>query len=59
MDEKRCCGNCEHYSPNSNINRNNGICEEYEALVHYSHNICGWYCKMERENNESLSMRQL
>ncbi len=52
MDEKRCCGNCEHYSPNSNIIRNNGICKEYEAIVHYSHNICGFYCKNGgRENN--------
>lgn len=52
MDEKRCCGNCEHYSPYSNVIRNNGICKEYEAIVHYSHNICGFYCKNGgRENN--------
>ena len=39
------CGNCEHYRPNSNICPNHGICKEYEALVNYTQNACGWYCK--------------
>ena len=45
MAKNICCGDCERYSPNSNISQNHGICKEYKALVNYSHIICGWYCK--------------
>ena len=45
MIENKCCANCEHYHPNSNICPNHGICKEYEALVNYTQNACGWYCK--------------
>lgn len=43
--ENKCCGNCEHYRPNSNIDDKNGICKEFEVLVCYTTKPCGWYCK--------------
>ena len=49
MIEFKCCGNCAKYRPNSNIDSKNGVCEEYEMLVCYYKNSCGWYCKKEYE----------
>ena len=51
MKESNCCGNCEHYCPNSNINPNLGICQEFEGLVDYYNLACGWYCKKRSDNN--------
>lgn len=51
MLENKCCGNCEHYRPNSNIDNRNGICKEFEALVYYNKAACGWYCKQRSDNN--------
>ena len=45
MTENKCCGNCEHYCPNSNVDTNYGVCKEFEALVYYTKSPCGWYCK--------------
>lgn len=45
MIELKCCGNCIHYYPNSNIDDKNGTCKEYEMLVNYYRPSCGWYCK--------------
>lgn len=45
MYEQKCCGTCEHYSPNSNIDNSNGKCREWETLVYYDKVPCGWYCK--------------
>ena len=45
MLENKCCGNCDHFCPNSNIDPNRGTCKEYEALVNYIQNACSWYCK--------------
>lgn len=51
MGENKCCGNCENYHANSNINPTSGICKEYEALVYYNKPACFWYCKKRSDNN--------
>lgn len=51
MVENKSCGNCEHYHPNSNIDRNYGTCKEYEALVNYNRHPCNWYCKKAGDQN--------
>ena len=43
--ENKCCGNCENYCPNSNIDYSHGICKEFKALVIYTKNACKWYYK--------------
>lgn len=43
--EDKCCGNCGHYCPNSNIDDKHGICKEFEALVCYTTKPCNWYCR--------------
>lgn len=45
MFENKCCGNCEHFCPNSNIDDNYGFCKELEVLVDYIENSCSWFCK--------------
>lgn len=52
MPENKCCGNCEHYSSNSNIIKTSGKCRECEALVYYDKEPCGWYCKKRSDDNE-------
>lgn len=51
MCENKCCGNCEHYHPNSNIDPNRGTCKEYKALVYYYKVACGFYCNKRSDNN--------
>lgn len=45
MIENKCCGNCLHFHPNSNIDDKTGVCKEYEVLVSYTRTACGWYYK--------------
>lgn len=52
MLENKCCGNCENYYPNSNIDGKCGICKEYEVFTYYNRPACNWYFKKEREKND-------
>ena len=51
QNENGCCGNCEHYRPNSNIDDTHGACKEFEALVYRTKKACGWYCKKRSESH--------